>query len=83
MTAKDFLIIHDDRFEYAVKMNAKISLSVDEVALLLERYKTSLPKTIQVCPKCDGEGTVPNNGMMSTALFRDCPVCKGIRYFTI
>lgn len=32
----------------------------------------------QLCPKCDGEGQVPNNGT-STSVYRICPVCNGAK----
>ena len=75
MTAKEFLITYDENIANAERNEAKILLTVDEVALLLERYKNTWPKTIQVCPKCDGEGVIPNKGMAVTLLFRNCPVC--------
>lgn len=83
MTAKEFLLTYDENSVIAERVGAKMMLTVDEAALLLERYKNTLPRAIQVCPKCDGEGQIPNTGMMSTSLFRKCPVCLGDRYFKI
>lgn len=38
----------------------------------------------QLCPKCFGEGIVPNYGISTTALLtRICPTCNGAKTFLV
>lgn len=34
--------------------------------------------SFQLCPKCDGEGTIPTVGL-SNSTMRMCPVCGGMK----
>ena len=59
--------INDDDVEY------HLSSSVEKP----ERWKH------QLCPKCDGEGYVPNFGGVSSNMYRPCPVCEGAKTLMI
>ena len=82
MNAKQFILNNSPKFQEAVENGLDIRMEESEIFEWMERYRTASIKTVQLCPKCFGEGIVPSI-MPSTQTTRQCPVCYGSKVFIV
>ena len=82
MNAKQFILNNSPKFQEAIDNGLYISMDESEIFEWMERYRAASIKTVQLCPKCLGEGNVPSLGS-STNTMRQCPACYGSKVFIV
>lgn len=82
MNAKQFILSNSPKFREAVENGYDIRMEEEEILEWMERYRSAKMKTVQLCPKCNGEGKVSASGV-STAMMRGCPACEGAKVFIL